>query len=245
MGKASIVRRDGALSMLFAAAGLLAGALTPAGEPPGASQPLESLRAAAEAQVHAQLRGVTYEVHVQASEPDARLRLARCGGPLTTTPPGPAEFGARVTVRVSCTSAAHWSVYVPVALESEIRVLVLRQTQARGARLSVEDVVAETRRVTGLGGAYLSEPGALAHRTLTRTVPAGTPLTADLLLADYMVRQGQAVTVVAAGPGIEVRAPGKALEDAREGARVRVQNLASLKIVQGVVDATGVVYATP
>jgi flagella basal body P-ring formation protein FlgA len=242
MPKASIVRRHRVLAALLSGVAPLAGAVAPATE----SQPLSGIAQAAEAQVRAQLRGVTYEVHVRAGDPDPRLHLARCPRALTTAPLGPAEFGARVTVRVSCTlPPAVWALYVPVSLESDIQVLVLRQTQARGARLGAEDVAAESRRVAGLGSAYLSDAGTLAHRTLSRNLPAGTALTADLFQADYVVRQGQAVTVVAALPGIEVRAPGRALEDAREGTRVRVQNLASQKIVQGVVDATGIVYATP
>jgi|ERR1700722_9895544 flagella basal body P-ring formation protein FlgA len=243
MLKASIVRRHRrGLAPFLLAVPALVGAAQPATE----SQPLSGIMQAAEAQVRSQLRGVSYEVHLQTLEPDPRLHLARCPRALTTAPIGAAEFGARVTVRVSCiTPPAVWALYVPVTLESDIQVLVLRETQARGARLGAQDVAAESRRVAGLGNAYLSDAAALAHRTLTRNLPAGTALTADLFQADYVVRQGQAVTVVAALPGIEVRAPGRALEDAREGTRVRVQNLASQKIVQGVVDASGIVYATP
>lgn len=244
MPKASIVRRRGAHCCALTAAGLLAGAVALAQEV--AQQPLGEIRAAAEAQVRAQLTGVAYAVRVQASEPDARLHLVRCPRALLTTPVGAAGLGAHATVRVSCAAThANWSVYVPVALESDVPVLVLRQSQNRGARLAATDVSLETRRVAGLGAAYLSDVGALAHRSLMRAVPAGAALTADLFQSDYLVRQGQAVTVVASAPGIEVRAPAKALEDAREGAHVRVQNLDSLKIVQGVVDPSGVVYATP
>jgi len=243
MAKASIVRR-GAQRLVLAVACLLAGAVAVAQDP--AQQPLGEIRAAAEAQVRAQLTGVAYAVRVQASEPDARLRLARCPAALLSAAVGAAGQGARATVRVSCAAPqVHWSVYVPVALESDVPVLVLRQSQIRGARLAAPDVALETRRVAGLGAAYLSDVGALAHRTLTRAVPAGTALTADLFESDYLVRQGQAVTLVASAPGVEVRAPAKALEDAREGSHVRVQNLASLKIVQGVVDPSGIVYATP
>jgi flagellar basal body P-ring formation protein FlgA len=244
MPKASIVRHHRVLVALLSGVTTLASAAAPAAE--SQPQPLSGIVQAAEAQVRSQLRGVSYEVHVQAGDPDPRLHLARCPRALTTAPIGPAQFGGRVTVRVSCTAPpVAWALYVPVSLESDIQVLVLRQTQARGARLGAQDVAAESRRVAGLGSAYLSDAGALAHRTLTRNLPAGTALTADLFQADYVVRQGQSVTVVAAAPGIEVRAPGRALEDAREGTRVRVQNLASQKIVQGVVDASGIVYATP
>jgi flagellar basal body P-ring formation protein FlgA len=245
MSKASIVRRCFAQQAMLVAIGALTGggALASEGTP---AQSLASIRAAAEAQVRAQLHSVSYPVHVQAAEPDPRLHLLSCPVALATSGLGGAELSARVTVRVSCTAPRQlWSVYVPVSLESEVPLLVLRQSQIRGARLGPQEVTLETRRVPGLGAAYLSDIAVLAHRTLVRSVPAGTTLTADLFQADYLIRQGQSVTLVASGPGIEVRAPAKALEDAREGAHVRVQNLASQRIVQGVVDSSGLIYATP
>jgi flagella basal body P-ring formation protein FlgA len=136
-------------------------------------------------------------------------------------------------------------VFVPVTLESEVQVLVLRESAGRGARLSAAQVAPETRRVAGLPAAYVSDVGVLARHTLTRSLTAGTVVTADALLPDYIIRQGQQVTLVAAASGIEVRAAGKALEDGREGARVRVQNLASLKVVQGVVSPAGVIEISP
>jgi flagella basal body P-ring formation protein FlgA len=244
MLKASRIRRRHALRALLAAGGLAVAATAAADT--GAAQSLAAVRAAAETQVRTQLHGVAYEVHVQAADLDPRLHLADCPVALTATAPAAGEPAARVSVRVSCsTSRQLWSVFVPVAVESEIPLLVLRQSQIRGARLTAQDVVRETRRVPGLGAAYLGEPAALAHRTLQRAVPAGTPLTADLFQSDFLIRQGQTVTLVAGGAGIEVRAPARALEDGREGARVRVQNLASQRIVEGVVDANGLVYATP
>jgi flagellar basal body P-ring formation protein FlgA len=245
MLKASRIRRRRALQAMLAAGGLAAAAAQAAADT-AAVQSLASVRAAAEAQVRTQLHGVAYEVHVQAADLDPRLHLATCPVALTASVPAAAEPAARVNVRVSCsTSRQLWSVFVPVAVESEIPLLVLRQSQIRGARLTAQDVVLETRRVPGLGAAYLGEAAALAHRTLQRAVPAGTALTAELFQSDFLIRQGQSVTLVAGGPGIEVRAPARALADAREGARVRVQNLASQRIVEGVVDANGLVYATP
>jgi len=130
-------------------------------------------------------------------------------------------------------------------VESDIRVLVLKQSAVRGARLGAAQVTEETRRVAGLGVGYVTDVAALEHHTLTRSLPAGTALTADAMLADLIVRQGQEVTLIASAPGVSVRASGKALQDGREGARVRVQNLASLKVVEGVVDASGVIEITP
>lgn len=246
MSKASIVRRPLARRAIALAIGALTAGVVLVCEATPAQQSLASVRAAAEARVRARLHGVAYPVHVQAAEPDPRLHLLGCPAALAASELGVVESSARVTVRVSCGAPGQlWSVFVPVSLESEVPLLVLRQSQIRGARLGAQEVTMETRTVPGLGAAYLSDVAALAHRTLVRSVPAGTALTADLFQADYLIRQGQSVTLVASGPGIEVRAPAKALEDAREGAHVRVQNLASQRIVQGVVDSSGLIHATP
>lgn len=209
------------------------------------TEPLSSVKSAAEGLLRSELRDVSYRVHLSA-QIDPRLHLVHCPSPLAASRGAGAELGAHVTVRVSCPAAgAPWAIYVPVNIESDVTVLVLRQSALRGARLTAAEVSPETRRVPGLAVGYVTDIGALEHRSLARTLPAGTALTADAMLADLIVHQGQAVTLIAASPGISVRAAGKVLEDGREGARVRVQNLASLKIVEGVVDANGVIEVTP
>ena len=64
-------------------------------------------------------------------------------------------------------------------------------------------------------------------------------MTADALAAALLIHRGQDVTLAAHAGGFEVRAPGLALADAAANQRVRVQNLNSLKIVEGVADTDG------
>jgi flagellar basal body P-ring formation protein FlgA len=209
-------------------------------------EPASRVRAAAEAVLNQQLQNVAYRVYVHATGPDTRLHLAHCPAPLAASLSGSSEPSARMLVRVSCNApGVTWAVFVPVAVESDVGVLVLRQSALRGARLSGAEVSVETRRVPGIAVGYVTDLNALPRFTLLRSLPAGTVLTGDVLQADYLVRSGQQVTLVAASPGINVRATGRALEDGREGAHVRVQNLASLKVVQGVVGSDGVIEVTP
>jgi flagella basal body P-ring formation protein FlgA len=236
-------RRAGAAALVAALLPFTAAVAEPAAS---GSEPLATVQAAAESLVRSQLRGVSYTVHVQAAGLDPRLHLVPCPAALAAALPERAELGARVAVRVSCPApGVPWAVFVPVNIESDISVLVLRQSVLRGARLAPAEVAPETRRVAGLAVGYVTDVASLEHHSLARSLPAGTALTADALLADLIIHQGQEVTLVASGPGISVRAAGKALQDGREGARVRVQNLASLKIVEGVVDASGVIEITP
>jgi flagellar basal body P-ring formation protein FlgA len=182
---------------------------------------------------------------VTAGELDSRLRLAQCAEPLRAMQVSGSRMQARMPIGVSCRRGAEWTIYVPVTVESEIPVLVLRTPVVRGARINEGDVAVETRRVSGFPVGYVTDARALERHTAARPLPAGTVLTADTITPDFIVRSGEQVTLLASAGGIEVHAAGKALADGHEGSRIRVQNLNSLKIVEGVVDRDRVIRVTP
>jgi flagella basal body P-ring formation protein FlgA len=144
-------------------------------------------------------------------------------------------------VGVTCAGPSHWAVYVPVVLESRISVLVLRHAVARDARLTAADVSIETRRTAGMASAYLTSVTDLTGRTVRRSLAVGTTLSVDMFVADTVVHRGQEVTLVAGGPSMEIRSSGRALSDAPAGARIQVQNLSSMTVVEGVVESSDVV----
>ena len=208
-------------------------------------QPLHSIQAAAEKFVREQMPADAKGIIVTATDLDSRLRLVQCAEPLRAAQVSGARLQARTSIGVSCRRGAEWTIYVPVDVESEIPVLVLRVPAARGARIAATDVATETRRVSGLAVGYVTETKALERHTVARPLPAGSMLTTDMLIPDFIVRSGEQVTLMAAAGGIEVRATGRALADGRDGTRIRVQNLNSLKIVEGTVDSDRVIHVTP
>ena len=210
-----------------------------------AIQPLESVRSAAEAFVRSEMPPGESGVVITAGRLDSRLRLASCAGALEASLLSGARLQAQTSVAVGCRRGADWTVYVPVTVQSRIAVWALRAPQVQGARLSAADVVAETRLVSGLAVGYLTDISQLARSTLRHPLPAGAVLTSADLLPDFMVRQGEQVTLVASVDGIRVRAAGLALESGRYGALIRVQNASSAKVVQGVIESDRVVEVTP
>jgi flagella basal body P-ring formation protein FlgA len=201
----------------------------------GRIEPPDSIRAAAEAFVKSQLPPDANVASVTAGTLDNRLRLARCAGGLHAQIPQGATLQSRTMVGVACQGPVRWTVYVTVTVESRISVLVLKHPVPRDARLTADDVTVESRKVTGLTTAFLTDVSDLQGRSAQRPLPMGTTLTMDMFKADLVIQHGQEVTLVAAAGGIEVRATGRALADAASGARVKVQNLSSMKVVEGVV----------
>jgi len=223
-----------AIAVALTSASALAG-------PDTAFESLARIRASAEAYVRAQLPGDASKATVSADQLDSRLHFAHCFSPLRASLPSGAALQARTTVGVSCDTGAAWTVYVPVTAQSEITLLVLRKPVAQGARLAAEDVEVQKRKLSGTGIAFLTDVADLKRRTVKRPLPVGTALSIDMFTADVLIHQGQEVTLIATGGGVQVRARGRALANGSAGTRLRVQNLSSLKVVEGVVENEDVI----
>jgi flagella basal body P-ring formation protein FlgA len=182
------------------------------------------------------------ETTVTVGQLDNRLRLAHCSSKeISAALPAGATLQARATVGVSCAGPVHWTVFVPVTIESKTDVLVLTHAVNRDTRLTAADVTVETRRTAGPGNAYLTKPAELSGRTVRRPLAAGSTLSVDMFTPDLIVRRGQEVTLVSAAGSVEVRANGRAMVDGAAGARIQVQNLSSQRVVEGTVESADLV----
>lgn len=222
----------------------IAAAMPVRAQAPEAVQPLAGIRTAAETAVRGVIDPALAGVKLRTVSLDPRLRLANCGGKLQTFANAPRNSQSRVIARVSCAAPA-WTLNVPVEIRRTHTVLVLRRAVGRGETLAVSDVVAQRRELPGLGSPFVSRTEDLAGRLTRRPLPEGTAVTADALNVPLLIKRGQQVTLIAQSSGFEVRAPGKALADAAARQRVRVQNLNSLKVIEGIADNDGIVRVSP
>jgi flagella basal body P-ring formation protein FlgA len=204
-------------------------------------QPLPAIRQAAERAVQRELGGTVPGLQLQAVALDPRLRLPACAAALESQAQPPRGLQARVPVRVGCSQGATWSLNVPVEIRREIDVLVLNRAVARGESVGVADVTVQKRVVAGLASPFVGRAEDLKGRLTRRPLAQGTAVTADALSDALLIHRGQDVTLMASAGGIEIKAPGRALADATARQRVRVQNLESLKIVEGVAESDSVV----
>lgn len=204
-------------------------------------QPLDTIQAAAEQFVRASLPENSVKHFVTANNLDSRLRLDECASPLEAFSQGTGMNTGRMTVGVRCPAANPWTIYVQVTVEVEVSVLVLRRPLARRARVELADVEPQVRRLPGSASTFVNDAATLQGHRLKRSLPVGTALTVDMLQPDVLVRRGQQVTLIAANSSVQIRAQGLALTEGAASERVRVQNVSSLKVVEGVVESDGVV----
>jgi flagella basal body P-ring formation protein FlgA len=239
----TLCRLPGACLLALGLLGLATQASSQVAEAPAQSMP--AVRKAAESALRRQLDPAVTGVVFEAAELDSRLRLAACSSPLAVDGALPRGTQARVMVRVACKGNVYWSLNVPVDLHHQADVLVMRRAVGRGENIAAGDVLVQSRVLPGLTSPYVSRPADLAGRLTRRPIPAGTAVSADALDAALLIHRGQSVVLAARAGGLEVRAPGVALADAAAEQRVRVRNLNSLKVIEGVADTEGVVRVTP
>ena len=209
-------------------------------------QSLDAIRATAQTFVTKHVpKQDAASVTVNVGTLDPRLRLAPCPEQLKAALPSSATFRDRMTIAVSCAGATNWTVYVPVSIETQTQILVLRRAVARGARLTADDVEVQTRLVQGTSDSYLTDAAELAGYTIKRPLGAGAALTPDVLMPDLVVKRGQQVTLLASVGGLQVRAVGQVMNDAPMGGRAKVQNISSGRIVEGVVETADVIRISP
>jgi flagellar basal body P-ring formation protein FlgA len=210
-----------------------------------AEQSLDAMRNAAVAWL-VQNRTLPGARMVAEADPlDSRLRLADCPAALDVSVPGNRPVSTRVSVVVHCPIPGGWTARIPVRVKMFTNVLVTTRPLARGDGLGAGDVRAEERDVASLAYGYVAELDQVGGRALARPLNAGTVLTPGMLAGRQAVRVGDAVSMEASVDGVVIHADGVAMGAGDTGARVKVRNASSGKILDAVVSGPGSVAVLP
>ncbi len=213
--------------------------------PDPANDAADAARTAAEQAVRSHFSAPGSRIEVSSVPLNARLALTPCTLPLQARLAPNATTTPRVLVNVSCPQGEGWKARVTVKLQVFRNVLVAARPLQRGDGLGAADVRSAEHDITRLGYGYVEDIKQVAGRSLSRALAAGSVLTPAALGGRRMVRAGDHVQMIARIDGIEVRAAGIALGSGDNGARLRVRNGSSGKIIDGMVSAPGVVVALP
>lgn len=177
---------------------------------------------------------------VSISALDKRLRLQACQGELDTFANQELR-GGQLTVGVRCHTPVSWTVYVSAQIKVMRDVVVTKRTLSSDHILSANDVMLAPRDIASLRKGYLTDATALIGQQLKSPLAMGEVIEANQFKSQTLVHRGDLITLVAAVGNMEVRVRGEALANAGLGQRVKVKNTSSERIVEGIVDAAGVV----
>jgi flagella basal body P-ring formation protein FlgA len=204
-------------------------------------QDVAQLEALAKSQAAQQFPPLTDRQRFQVGPLDSRLKLERCGLPLKVVVGPGQHMRDRVTVELRCPSTPGWHVYVPVRIVGTSTVAVAAHAIVVGSVLTAKDVRTEQHDISGLPPGYMDDPTVAIGLTASRPISSGAVITNQYLVAAKAVQRGQEVTLVADIGSMSVRMAGRALSDGLMNQRVKVENLSSGKIVEGIARSEQVV----
>jgi flagella basal body P-ring formation protein FlgA len=175
---------------------------------------------------------------------DKRLRLKQCERPLQTFSNSSANSVGNRTIGVKCQHPSEWTVYVPVRVKVMKQVVVAARPLAANRNLTRQDVRLQAMDIADLRQGYISSPQQVVGQQLKYPLAVGRVVPSRSLKLEKIVRRGEQIVLVAAAGAMEVRMNGTALDDASIGDKVKVKNSSSERVVEGIVQAPGIVKVT-
>jgi flagella basal body P-ring formation protein FlgA len=200
-----------------------------------------SIRDAARQHAAASADSLGGRAEVTVSPLDSRLKLNACDQPLETYDSPNGLNRGRGVVGVRCSGSKPWKLFVPVSIAVMEAVVVTRRPLVRGQALQADDLVLSETDVSRMHKAYFTRIEDVVGLRSKRAIRTGQTLHAGLLKREKLVRRGKPVAIIAELGGLEVSVRGKALADGSRGDQIRVENLASGRVVSGTVAGDGLV----
>jgi len=229
--KLTLAGRSGCISVVLLALVMLPGRYVAA----SGWQSLDAIKGTATDFIEARLKGSSDNTRVEAGFLDPRLKLAACTGPLEAFVNRGTGIRQATTVGVRCTGDERWKVYVPVTIVTTASVVVAAGHLPQGTLVTADKLRIERHDVTRNRSGYYTSIDAAVGQRVTRPVLEGQILAPNVLAAANVIRRGQSVTLVVTTGSVNIKMSGKALADGAVGQRIRVENLNSGRVVEGVV----------
>ena len=206
----------------------------------GESQDIAQLETLAKSAAAQELAPLTDRERFIVGPIQSNLELQRCNSlkPIIGTAH---HMKDRVTIELRCAGPTAWHLYVPVRIVGTTPVAVTVHALVTGSVLTAADLKVEQHDISELPQGYFDDPAVAVGLTAARPISGGAILTNQQLVASRAVQRGQAVTLVADSGGMLVRMAGRAMSDGLVSQRVKVQNLSSGKIVEGIARSEQVV----
>lgn len=115
------------------------------------------------------------------------------------------------------------------------RVVMSRRALNKGYQLREDDTYTTLMDIRRIPKGAVKDGDSITGRELKRPIPANTPLVDSLVSETPMLRKGHRVVLKIEAPGLNVSAIGEIKENSYVGNYVKVVNVASKKIITGLL----------
>ena len=120
-------------------------------------------------------------------------------------------------------------------VDTKVPVVVLKRNLPNKTIISEKDLALELKSLSRLPQDVISDKNSVLGKELRMSLKAGTVLRCSHIQRPVIIKRNQMVYIVARGRNFVVKAKGIALQEGREGGRIKVRNISSKKMLWGKV----------
>lgn len=147
----------------------------------------------------------------------------------------------RVSYSLSCTAPSAWQSRATARISLWTEVVVASRTLERDEVLTTDMLNRKNLELSQIKHGLEFNTDALIGLKVRRRIQADQPVARHLLMNAYLVEQGSHVTIQVQQAGFQASVKGVALENGQAGQRIKVRNLTSGVVVEGIVTAENLV----
>jgi len=182
---------------------------------------------------------VKSDIEFRVSNLDSRLKLPACELPIHAMPKENGFGGKNLSVKVQCTSASPWTIYVPVVIDIYSEVAITTRNISRGEVLAASDFSMKRTNTSVVGHNFIDEASQVDGKVAKRPLRAGRVILSQDLKKALLVNKGETIMLVANTGALQVSSEGVALSNGTLGEQIRVKNARSQRIVDARIVAPG------
>jgi flagella basal body P-ring formation protein FlgA len=139
------------------------------------------------------------------------------------------------TLKIECISQTPWRIFMTAQVQLFSHALVFNQPFNKGHLLKESDITLKKIELTGHRSAYLSESKHAINHVLKRRVRRGDLVSVNILSTPTLIKKGDNITIIAKNKGFQISMKGIALMAGGKNDKIKVKNIKTKKIIQGII----------
>ena len=201
-------------------------------------QSLELLTNKIEQYIHNELSSYKEgKIQVSADKIDSRLNLKACAKEhLVVFNPFQSPILNTSTMGIKChENDNHWSLYIPVKITVLKTIYVAKRALIKGNLITPDDIYQTEMDIQKLNHGYFTEKDVLIGQICKKNIPPNSPFNPYNIELAKLINKGERISIVAHDNNLTVSMDGIAVEEGSLGETIKVRNLSSNKIIEGLV----------
>lgn len=175
------------------------------------------------------------DITVSVNNIDHRLRLRKCPNRIKIVASGGSVKAGRNTMQVSCLSDTPWRIFITGRVQVLRKILLTSVPISKGHIFKASDIKIKKMDISKVPMNYFQDQARVINKVAKRNIRAGSVLNANILTDPLLIKRGDSVNIIAANNGFKITMKGIAMTNGSRGDNIKVKNIRTKKVIQGII----------